>query len=56
MSGILILKICVVFLSISNIGLLVVMSKINDKVNLHQTFISEILVGLCEVLGKKEEE
>lgn len=52
----LIIKICITCLSISNICMLYVVIKLTDKVNLHHKLISEILDNLCDVLGKEEEE
>ena len=51
-----IIKICITFLSISNICMLYVMIKITDRVTLHSKLISEILNNLCDALGKEEEE
>ena len=51
-----IIRICIVLLGISNIGLLVVMIKITDKVNLHRKLISEILNNLCDALSREEED
>lgn len=53
---ILIISFCLVFLLLSNIGLLVVVIKITDKVNLHRKLISEILENLCNALGKEDED
>lgn len=50
-----IIRICIMLLGISNIGLLVVMIRIADKVNLHHKLISEILDNLCDALGKEDE-
>lgn len=51
-----IIRICIVLLGISNIGLLVVMIKITDKINLHHKLISEILNNLCDEEDDNEEE
>lgn len=51
-----IIRICIMFLMLSNIGLLVVMIKITDKVKLHHKLISAILDNLCDALGKEDEE
>ena len=51
-----IIRICIMLLSISNICLLVVVTRITDKVNLHHKLISEMLDNLCNVLSKEEEE
>ena len=53
---ILIISFCLVFLLLSNIGLLVVVIKITDKVNLHRKLISEILENLCSLLGKEDND
>ena len=52
----LIISFCLVFLMLSNIGLLVVVIKITDKVNLHRKLISEILDNLCKTLGKEDDD
>lgn len=51
-----IIRICIMLLSISNIALLYVMIKITDKINLHHKLISEILNNLCDALGKDDSE
>ena len=51
-----IIRICIVLLGISNIGLLVVMIKITDRVSLHSKLISEILNSLCDALSREDEE
>lgn len=51
-----IIRVGVMFLLLSNIGLLVVMIKITDKINLHHKLISEILNNLCDEEDDNEEE
>lgn len=53
---ILIISFCLVFLLLSNICMLVVVTRITDKVNLHHRLISEILDNLCDALSKEENE
>ena len=50
------IRICIVLLGISNIVMLVVMTKITDKINLHHKLISEILNNLCDALGKEDND
>lgn len=50
------IRICIVFLMLSNIVLLVVITKVIDKVTLHHKLISAILNNLCSTLKEEDSE